>query len=196
MRKSGFLRVAVTDRTSSSKVDVSRGGLMFGNKNEQQNLFYLHDYRNIDKEMAWILPLLADRAALIKVQVFVLRKDAADVIGKIALKQMIWTWRYSLLLQRSGPKRRQRFWALTTSVLRTFRNLVVTTQDRKRSESWLPWELGKGLVAENKIKRCYFHSRDCRLLVSTMCAGMGCNIPDIRLTVCVGKENKMLFRYW
>ena len=62
---------------------------MFGNKNEQQNLFYLHDYRNIDKEMAWILPLLADRAALIKVQVFVLRKDAADVIGKIALKQKI-----------------------------------------------------------------------------------------------------------
>ena len=51
--------------------------------------FYLHDYRNIDKEMACILPLLADRAALIKVQVFVLRKDAADVIGKIALKQMI-----------------------------------------------------------------------------------------------------------
>ena len=47
---------------------------------------YLHDYRNIDKE---ILQLLADRAALIKVQVFVLRKDAADVIGKIALKQMI-----------------------------------------------------------------------------------------------------------
>ena len=51
--------------------------------------FYMHDYRNIDKEMAWILPLLADKAALIKVQVFVLRKDAADVIGKIALKQMI-----------------------------------------------------------------------------------------------------------
>ena len=48
---------------------------------------YMHNYRNIDKEMAWILPLLTDRAALIKV--FVLRKDAADVIGKIALKQMI-----------------------------------------------------------------------------------------------------------
>ena len=63
---------------------------MFGNKNEQQNcILYAHDYRNIDKEMAWILPLLADRAALIKVQVFVLRKDAADVIGKIALKQKI-----------------------------------------------------------------------------------------------------------
>ena len=67
----------------------------------------------------------------------------------------------------------------------TFRNLVVTTQDRKRSESGLPWELGKGLL---KIK-CYFHSRDCRLLVSTKCAGMGCDIPDIRLTVCVGREN-------
>ena len=51
--------------------------------------FYLHDYRNIDKAMAWILPLLADRAAMIKVQVFVLRKDAADIIGKIVLQQMI-----------------------------------------------------------------------------------------------------------
>ena len=28
---------AVTDPTSSSKVDVSRGGLMFGNENGQQN---------------------------------------------------------------------------------------------------------------------------------------------------------------
>ena len=62
---------------------------MFGNKNEQQNCILYAYYRNIDKEMAWILPLLADRAALIKVQVFVLRKDAADVIGKIALQQMI-----------------------------------------------------------------------------------------------------------
>ena len=40
--------------------------------------FYLHDYRNIDKEMAWILPLLADRAAFIKMQVFVLSKDTAN----------------------------------------------------------------------------------------------------------------------
>ena len=51
--------------------------------------FYLHDYRNIDMEMAWILPLLADRAAFIKMQVFVLRKDTADIIGKIALQQMM-----------------------------------------------------------------------------------------------------------
>ena len=32
-----ILKEAVTDPTSSSKVDVSRGGLMFGNKNGQQN---------------------------------------------------------------------------------------------------------------------------------------------------------------
>ena len=32
--------------------------------------FDLHNYRNIDKEMAWILPLLADRAALIRCRCF------------------------------------------------------------------------------------------------------------------------------
>ena len=95
--------------------------------------FYLHDYRNIDKEMAWILPLLADRAAFIKMQVFVLRKDTADIIGKIAL-QLGDNLDFFVCIQLSGPKRRQRFWALTTSVPRTFRNLVATTQDQKRSE--------------------------------------------------------------
>ena len=92
--------------------------------------FYMHDYRNIDKEMAWILPLLADRAAFIKMQVFVLRKDTADIIGKIAL-QLDDNLDFFVCIQRSGPKRRQRF--LTTSVPRTFRNLVAT-QDQKRSE--------------------------------------------------------------
>ena len=29
--------------------------------------------------------------------------------------------------------------------------------------------------------------RECRLLISTKCAGMGCDIPDIRVTVCIGK---------
>ena len=92
--------------------------------------FYLHDYGNIDKEMALILPLLADRAAFIKMQVFVLRKDTADIIGKIAL-QLDDNLDFFVCIQRSGPKRRQRF--LTTSVPRTFRNLVAT-QDQKRSE--------------------------------------------------------------
>ena len=92
--------------------------------------FYMHDYRNIDKEMAWILPLLADRAAFIKMQVFVLRKDTADIIGKIAL-QLDDNLDFFVCIQWSGPKRRQRF--LTTSVPRTFRNLVAT-QDQKRSE--------------------------------------------------------------
>ena len=94
--------------------------------------FYLHDHRNIDKATAWILPLLADsdRATMIKVQVFVLRKDTADIIGKIAL-QLDDNLDFFVCIQRSGPKRRQRF--LTTSVPRTFRNLVAT-QDQKRSE--------------------------------------------------------------
>ena len=38
-------------------------------------------HRNIDKDMAWILPLLADKSA-IKAQIFVLRKDTADIVGR------------------------------------------------------------------------------------------------------------------
>jgi hypothetical protein len=31
--------------------------------------------------MAWILPLLSDKDAKMKVQIFVLRKDTADILG-------------------------------------------------------------------------------------------------------------------
>ena len=31
--------------------------------------------------MAWILPLLSDKDANMKVQIFVLRKDTADILG-------------------------------------------------------------------------------------------------------------------
>ena len=43
--------------------------------------------RNVDKCMAWILPLLSDKDANMKVQIFVLRKDTADILGntKIAI---------------------------------------------------------------------------------------------------------------
>ena len=37
--------------------------------------------RNVDKSMAWILPLLSDKDAKMKVQIFVLRKDTADILG-------------------------------------------------------------------------------------------------------------------
>ena len=37
--------------------------------------------RNVDKSMAWILPLLSDKDANMKVQIFVLRKDTADILG-------------------------------------------------------------------------------------------------------------------
>ena len=39
-------------------------------------------HRNIDKDMAWILPLLADTSTMIKAQIFVLRKDTADILGR------------------------------------------------------------------------------------------------------------------
>ena len=37
----------------------------------------------------------------------------------------------------------------------------------------------------------FFVQRDCRLLISTKCAGMGCDLPDIRLTVCIGKSSSL-----
>ena len=37
--------------------------------------------RNVDKCMAWILPLLSDKDANMKGQIFVLRKDTADILG-------------------------------------------------------------------------------------------------------------------
>ena len=37
--------------------------------------------RNVDKCMAWILPLLSDKDANMKVQIFVLCKDKADIMG-------------------------------------------------------------------------------------------------------------------
>ena len=33
----------------------------------------------------------------------------------------------------------------------------------------------------------HYTSRDCRLPINTKCAGMGCDLPDIRLTVCIGE---------
>ena len=37
-----------------------------------------------------------------------------------------------------------------------------------------------------------FVQRDCRLLISTKCAGMGVDLPDIRVTVCIGKGSPCL----
>ena len=46
-------------------------------------VFLQHKFhRNIDSAMSWIFPVLSDRGATIKVQVFVLRKDTADILGK------------------------------------------------------------------------------------------------------------------
>ena len=38
--------------------------------------------RNIDKACSWIFPLLADGNGNLKMQIFVLRKDTADILGK------------------------------------------------------------------------------------------------------------------
>ena len=47
--------------------------------------------------------------------------------------------------------------------------------------------LGLGWLALCEILFLTFCFRECRLLISTKCAGMGCDVPDIRLTVCIGE---------
>ena len=44
--------------------------------------FYQIVHRNIDKDMAWLLPLLVDKASMIKAQIFVFWKDTADILGR------------------------------------------------------------------------------------------------------------------
>ena len=47
-----------------------------------QIAFYQIFHRNIDKDMAWLLPLLVDKASMIKAQIFVFWKDTADILGR------------------------------------------------------------------------------------------------------------------
>ena len=45
-------------------------------------------------------------------------------------------------------------------------------------------------IAFYEFSRRYFQLytfRNCKLLISTKCAGMGCDLPDIRITVCIGE---------
>lgn len=74
-------------RTFSTRADAFIGGLMFGEhlilETHRISLCLHYDvHRNIDKDMAWILPLLADTSTMIKAQIFVLRKDTADILGR------------------------------------------------------------------------------------------------------------------
>ena len=41
-------------------------------------------FRNINRELAWILPMIAGNCKL-KVQLFVLDKDTADILSKIII---------------------------------------------------------------------------------------------------------------
>ena len=73
---------AVTGQTFFSKAGVCTEGWMSGEQLNLQIAFYQIFHRNIDKDMAWLLPLLVDKAGMIKAQIFVLRKDTADILGR------------------------------------------------------------------------------------------------------------------
>ena len=65
-------------------------------------------------------------------------------------------------------------------------------------EDWVTqnWPRHQNFTFVCKITQQYFTfctTRDCRLLVSTKCAGMGCDMPDIRLTVCIGQLHLSCF---
>ena len=68
--------------TSYGKAGVCVEGWMSGEQLNLQIAFYQIFHRNIDKDMAWLLPLLVDKAGMIKAQIFVLRKDTADILGR------------------------------------------------------------------------------------------------------------------
>ena len=63
-------------------------------------------------------------------------------------------------------------------------NTRVEKESNACTEDWVH-------TTENTLEKsvwsiAHFIPRDCKLLISTKCAGMGCDIPDIRLTVCIG----------
>ena len=73
---------AVAGQTFFSKAAVCTEGWMSGEQLNLQIAFYQIVHRNIDKDMAWLLPLLVDKAGMIKAPIFVLRKDTADILGR------------------------------------------------------------------------------------------------------------------
>ena len=75
--------------------------------------------------------------------------------------------------------------ASTTSPPRKSRSSVVTTPGTRRKESWMRRGLGWLALCDKLFLTFCF--RKCRLLISTKCAGMGCDVPDITLTVCIGE---------
>ena len=66
---------------SAKQPFAQKGGCLVKQLN-LQIAFYQIFHRNIDKDMAWLLPLLVDKAGMIKAQIFVLRKDTADILGR------------------------------------------------------------------------------------------------------------------
>ena len=148
--------------------------------------------RNIDKACSWIFPLLADSNGNLKMQIFVLRKDTADILGKNCNNVRV---------------------NIQTSV--HFMCSILGSMESQISKPSIPyscphWETqrwqykgreGQGdACIESRVRatqtafyefsRRYFQLytfRNCKLLISTKCAGMGCDLPDIRITVCIGE---------
>ena len=108
------------------------------------------DIWNIDRDCAWIFPLLADQRAKLKMQIFVLKKDTADIIT---------AWAQRMAERLAIPN-------LTPS------HIEKLSGDNSREE-------------KDRVMMA-LRAGGCRLLISTKCAGMGCDVPDIKITVCVG----------
>ena len=103
--------------------------------------------------LRFIFPLLADGDANMNVQIFVLRKDTADIIGKhVRMKEPVYSLDGNHLLylldqpfilsQLLGQWRRQSHKTLQASRRLTSRSSVETILMRRRSASC--WALGLG----------------------------------------------------
>ena len=85
-----------------------------------------------------------------------------------------------------SPTLKLYFWALFRPALHKMSqikwcNVKINNPEKNISpENWVKSE-------SKRIFLSYLTPRDCRLLISTKCSGMGCDNPDIRLTVCIGQ---------
>ena len=157
-----MLSSATLSTTSLERIKISLGidreeVLVLSSSCDRPNIFQQSrrlkrrlDIWNIDRDCAWIFPLLADQRAKLKMQIFVLKKDTADIIT---------AWAQRRAERLAIPN-------LTPS------HIEKLSGDNSREEK------DRVIMA--------LRAGGCRLLISTKCAGMGCDVPDIKITVCVG----------
>ena len=162
-----MLSSATLSTTSLERIKISLGidreeVLVLSSSWDRPNIFQQSrrlkrrlDIWNIDRDCAWIFPLLADQRAKLKMQIFVLKKDTADIIT---------AWAQRRAERLAIPN-------LTPS------HIEKLSGDNSREE-------------KDRVMMA-LRAGGCRLLISTKCAGMGCDV-QISKSLFVSSSQKTL----